>query len=128
MQPETLADVKAGDEVVVFPSFGGYRSAKVKRVTKWQIILNGGDHYSRHDGYSKDRVSAWTRSRAFIAIGEAAKDAKKERTQHRLRSEAAHELGVPVERFNQEVVITKRAACDKAEAALRELGEWTKPA
>lgn len=124
MPPETLADVKKGDTVTVFPGAGGFRPSTVKRVTKWQIILEGDDHYNRTDGLIKSDGYQWSRS-AQIAVGAKAVGLKAKRRMEKIRIEAAHGLGVPVEQLNQATVIVHRAACDRAEAALRELGEWS---
>jgi hypothetical protein len=123
--PQRLDDVKSGDTVTVFPVGSAPRQSRVNRVTKHLIILDGGDHYSRHWGTLSDSDYSRSFNRSFIAVGEKAEEATIERAANILRAEAAHRLGVPKERLNQQTVTVHRKACDTAEAALRKLGEWS---
>jgi hypothetical protein len=121
--PQTLEAAKKGDIVWVFPGAGGYRQSKVKRVTKHQIVLEGDDHYHRSTGTIKTDGYGWRR-RTVIAVGAEATKLKTERHAEKLRYQAAHELGIHKDDLNQDTVTAKRAACDRAEHVLRELGEW----
>lgn len=121
--PTTLADVQKGDLVWVIPRIGESRQSRVDRVTKHQTILDGGDHYERHRGFALfDGLRVGYSSR--IAVGPEAEKLKAEQHAERLRTTTAHDLGAPLHRLNQETITAKRAACCRAEAALRELGEW----
>jgi hypothetical protein len=122
-KPQTLDAVKKGDTVWVFPGVGGYCQSKVIRVTKHQIVLEGDDHYHRSTGMIETDGYGWGR-RTVIAVGAEATTLKAERHAEKLRYRAAHELGIHNDDLNQDTVTAKRAACDRAESTLRELGEW----
>ena len=121
--PQTLEAVQKGDTVWVFPGAGGYRQSNVIRVTRHQIVLEGDNHYHRSTGRIKIEGYEWGH-RAFIAVGDEAEKHKKERKIEVLRSSVAKKLGIHKVDLNQDAVTAKRAACDRAESALRELGEW----
>lgn len=129
--PETLADVRAGDEVILFPNRNdaGFRAVTVDRVTITHYIV-GERRFWRTNGKHGDRIGEEVGGRPYrsdvIMVGAEA-DARiagalREKRAWSLRNgwhEATKQHGV-----NQEAVARVRAACDRAEAALRELGEW----
>lgn len=118
-----LETVKKGDTVTVFPlPLAAPYERQVQRVTKHQIILTDGDRFTRHNGREYG-YNGW-RMPPFIAIGVKAEQVKKDRAADILRYRAAQALNIPVPRLNRETVTKYRKACDKAEAALRELGRW----
>lgn len=131
MGPETLADVKAGDGVILFYR-NGYERHFVERVTATQIILSG-DRRFRRKSDNKWNIGRCIGSTpygsAYIDVGSTAADRVKEIDDNHARTVASNEwfraarLG-----FSADGVRDVRAACDHAEAVLRELGEWTEPA
>lgn len=120
--PETLADVKVGDEVLLVPRLPTEtcRSVTVDRVTKTMICI-GSTKFKRSNGQELvDRGWDW------IEVGQQAETAKKERDENikRINGGRAWRLIKSFDYFSQENVMTVRVACANAEAILRELGEW----
>ena len=124
-KPETLAEVKAGDEVWWFGSrYEPPRLVAVIRVTPTQIIVDE-QRYHRanglqvgHDGFGVcPHIEVGTKTTERVAVLEA--------THRGLWARIG--LGKAADRIalSQERVTAMRAACDRAEAALRELGEWS---
>jgi hypothetical protein len=116
---KTIADVKCGDEVVLregrywFP-----RRVHVDRLTNTQIII-GSRRFRRKDGreiggpFSYSEVVFSDEAERLIA------EARRVRAVSLWRLVACSERN-----FNPAGIRAVRAACDAAEAALRELGEW----
>lgn len=120
--PETLADVKAGDEVLLVPRLHmeACRTVTVDRVTKTMIYI-GSTKFKRSDG--QELVGrGWN----WIEVGQQAETAKKERDENIKRRVGgrAWRLIKSCDYFSQENVMAVRVACANAEAILRELGEW----
>jgi hypothetical protein len=125
--PATLAEVKAGVEVIIFPRRDSQRPYRVSVIhaTPTQIVT-GSVKYRRRDGGQVGERDSWERQ-ARIRVGpEAEAELSRLKTHYRKRwaSEDLESAGRRLA-LNQKTVIAMRAACDAAEAALRELGEWT---
>jgi hypothetical protein len=100
--------VRTGDEVVV-ESFG-YHFAGVQRVTETLIVTDAG-RFRREAGHQLGGgLSKGILRFSAFAYTEA------ERRRFKQTIQAAM--------FNAASIRAVRTACDKAEAALRELGEW----
>lgn len=120
--PETLADVKAGDEVILVPRLHmeACRTVTVDRVTKTMIYI-GSTKFNRSTG-----LEYAASGRDWIEVGQQAETAKKERDENinRRTGGRAWRLIKSFDYFSQENVMAVRVACANAEAILRELGEW----
>lgn len=120
-KPETLAEVKAGDEVWVFISQEPGQLLTVQRLTPKRFVLADGGTFSRDDGYEVGT------GRRFIQFGDRAMEQRRWRDRLALFNKAElypiHARGK--DHVTQEQVGDYRAACDRAEAVLRELGEWS---
>lgn len=109
--PQTLADVKAGDEVAACWSV--YASLHtVSRVTPAHIII-GDWRFRRDDGR---RIGSGGGRAQRISLGPASLALA--------RRAAFVESVRSISRMTQESVRALRDACDRAEAALRGDGEW----
>lgn len=125
--PETLADVKVGDEVTIFIR-DTYEPRIVKRVTKTLVVLEDDSKFIRSSRFPHEVGTrrANYRSSWHIDVGQSAAERVKKIDGDHARMVASNEwfraarLG-----FSADGVRDVRAACDRAEAALRELGEWT---
>jgi hypothetical protein len=129
--PQTLAEVVKGDTVIEFCanrwSAHTFKRLIVERATKTRVTLSNGRSYTRNSKYSyKDGKEGGQRySNYRIDVGPEAETKIIELT-HELKKESGGRewLAVKPKNFKKGSVADIRAACDRAEAALRELGEW----
>ena len=117
--PATLSDVKVGDQLIALIWDIGVWNQRdiavhVERLTPTQIIA-GEYRFNRGTGRA---IGRWGR----LLIGEAALEGM--RRLKRKQARRAWEYALQLSDFSQQNVNTIRAACDAAEAALREAGEW----
>jgi hypothetical protein len=119
VEPQTLAEVAKGDTVTLFLFGFSPHQETVRQVTTHLIILSDKTKYDRRYGSSKVPGT-----RSYIRVGKEASDRIREIGFQQLKTQVAATMNVPASHLNQETVTTHRAACDRAEAALRELGEW----
>lgn len=117
--PETLADVKAGDEVLItymHPPRRPWIRDVVSRLTKTQIIVGSGLRFDRR----------FTPSRSIFEIRHGGHELHFGAMIGREMRHEVYNLLRPIRGFepDQNGIIAMRDACDRAEAILRELGDW----
>jgi hypothetical protein len=126
--PQTLADVQAGDSIWVYPSGSiGIDTLPLKvvveRTTKTRIIVNG-DGYNRDNG-SKigDKYRPFYRQ-SSIEIGNKAELRAAATIEKITRKNAVvlFENHNPI--FSQKGVLLTRLRCEEAEKELRRIGQW----
>lgn len=111
-RPATLADVKAGDEVVVRSHYGRVLEM-VTHATPTQIHI-GRSKYTRNGRQMGDGQRFLRRRLTVEPLDYSAADLEKARA----------DFAATTRPFTQSGVTAARAACDAAEVALRELGDW----
>ena len=127
---QTLAETVVGDIVTVvrYGAFGHdfYRRVTIEKVTATQIVTPDGRFLRKNAGRRRAGEHVGDSSaRAFI--GDAAEKAVAEIDAKHRRQKSRATFIETVRRnadFTQANVWALRAACDAAEAALRDFGEW----
>ncbi len=129
-EPQTIADVKVGDTVMVF-EFGRwhrtYSMDTVERLTATQIILPGDRRFYRADKGWRQRAGYCVGKMDLrIIVGADAIERRRQIEDEKARTQHSNEWYADTGRrvFDRDTVLKVRAACDRAEAALRQLGEW----
>ena len=127
---QTLADAKVGDTVMVF-EFGhwqsSYRMETVKRLTATQIVLAGDYRFYRADkGWNQKAGDCVNKKKLRIIVGTEAIEKRRRIEDEKTRRRCSNEWSADTRHcaFDRDTVLKVRAACDRAEAALRQLGEW----
>ena len=121
-KPQTLEDVQVGDRVVIDTGRFGVKDCSiltVDRITSSLIIAEGDIRFRRKDGYRTPRGDWYTPKLVF---GDEAEWLVRRCSRNRVMSSFI--VACSEAKGSPKGIRTVRAACDAAEAALRELGEW----
>lgn len=115
--PQSLADVKIGDPVLVTTPDEPWSYATIARFTKTLIITSDGGRFIRISPYRYGAGVEEKYGGRRIHVGLVAKN--------EIRGDALQTIRrATTNVFSPQLVSQLRDACDRAEAALRELGEW----
>ena len=120
---QTLADAKVGDTVTVLIWNGwnhSYRFDKIERLTPTQLVLLNNKRFRVKDG------NCIGTDRERIIVGTEAIEKRRQLEDEKTKRRCSNEWSADTRHcaFDRDTVLKVRAACDRAEAALRQLGEW----
>ena len=124
--PQTLAEVRAGDTVYLF-EYGAYRPMVVSKVTKLHVILPDGVRYRLLSG-QRAAASDYNPYSQVPTIGVGPDAQQRAQTIDRKNTAAGwqHRFLIKAEKTSpvQEHIVAINALTAEAEAFLKEWGEW----